>query len=280
VVPRERVRVAAEQLTRMAEQESPDPAELAAVRAELLAAERELAGPRERAPRGAGGKAKILAYLKARVGQPVSGEELREASGIQEWARRVRELRVEDGYPIEENAGSYTLLSEQPDLEVAARWQLANEIRRRPGDARDRIADYFRANVGKVVPLEELHYVARIKEVPRRIRELRDEFGMRISSRHARPELRPDEYMLETLDPLPANERQIRAAVWAAVVERDNYRCVRCGAIPGDRGRWLEVDHIVEKVDGGSDDLDNLQTLCNVCHASKTAAFQRERRGS
>ena len=82
------------------------------------------------------------------------------------------------------------LESSEPDAEASARWQVMNEIRRQPGDARDRIAALFRARVGEVVKLEDLHYVARIKEVPRRIRELRDEKGMRISSRHARPELR------------------------------------------------------------------------------------------
>ncbi len=31
------------------------------------------------------------------------------------------------------------------------------------------------------------------------------------------------------------------------------------------------VDHIVPKEQGGSDDLDNLQTLCKACHEHKTA---------
>ena len=42
------------------------------------------------------------------------------------------------------------------------------------------------------------------------------------------------------------------------------------------RSLW-EVDHIVPLVDGGSHDLDNLQTLCSPCHRAKTAAEATER---
>ena len=74
---------------------------------------------------------KILAYLKAHVGEDVSGEELAAASGIHEWARRLRELRVEHGYAITEVGDSvYRLESAEPDVERARRWTAANTIRR------------------------------------------------------------------------------------------------------------------------------------------------------
>jgi len=48
-----------------------------------------------------GAKAHILAYLRENVGRPVSGDELRYVTGNKkEWARRVRELRTEEGWPI------------------------------------------------------------------------------------------------------------------------------------------------------------------------------------
>ncbi len=48
-----------------------------------------------------GSKALILDYLLAHKGQVVSSKELQEASGgASEWARRVRELRDEQGYDI------------------------------------------------------------------------------------------------------------------------------------------------------------------------------------
>jgi 5-methylcytosine-specific restriction endonuclease McrA len=48
-----------------------------------------------------GSKKRILQYLLQRVGQVVTKSELQEASGgAAEWARRVRELRDEEGYRI------------------------------------------------------------------------------------------------------------------------------------------------------------------------------------
>tara|TARA_B100000676_G_C17971821_1_gene783758 strand:+ start:94 stop:333 length:240 start_codon:yes stop_codon:yes gene_type:complete len=34
----------------------------------------------------------------------------------------------------------------------------------------------------------------------------------------------------------------------------------------------FEIDHIVEIRDGGKDEFNNLQALCNNCHAKKTRA--------
>lgn len=48
-----------------------------------------------------GSKALILEYLLANQGRVISSKELQEASGgVAEWARRVRELRDEQGYDI------------------------------------------------------------------------------------------------------------------------------------------------------------------------------------
>jgi biotin operon repressor len=194
---RRRLKTLSGRLARLAEKETLDPQELTKVRAELVGVERVARG-RKRQARGEGARTQILQYLKEHVGQPVFGEELREVSGIQEWARRVRELRVESGYTIIEDGGRYTLVSPDPDPEVATRWARANEIRRQPGDARSRIAAILRENVGRVVSLDELLYVGKISEVARRVRELREE-GYQISSHNDRPDLRPGQYVLETL---------------------------------------------------------------------------------
>lgn len=50
------------------------------------------------------------------------------------------------------------------------------------------------------------------------------------------------------------------------VHERDQWICCRCGRITMD----LECDHIVNKAQGGTDDLSNLQSLCVPCHEEKT----------
>jgi hypothetical protein len=56
---------------------------------------------------------KILQFLKANVGRGVTNEELRYVAGDKtEWARRVRELRTEHGWPI------VTKTTGRPDLGV------------------------------------------------------------------------------------------------------------------------------------------------------------------
>jgi hypothetical protein len=48
-----------------------------------------------------GSRQRILEFLLANIGRVIEGDELREASGnVSEWARRVRELRDEEGYQI------------------------------------------------------------------------------------------------------------------------------------------------------------------------------------
>ena len=60
-------------------------------------------------------KDKILEFLRGNVGRSVTGEELRYvANNRSEWARRVRELRTEQGWPVvTKNTG-------RPDLRVGA----------------------------------------------------------------------------------------------------------------------------------------------------------------
>lgn len=48
----------------------------------------------------------------------------------------------------------------------------------------------------------------------------------------------------------------------AHALDRDNYTCQHCGA----KNVRLEVHHIKYRSQGGSDDLDNLITLCEDCH--------------
>ncbi len=217
---------------------------------------------------------RILDYLTSRVGQNVPGREIAEVAGIAEWARRIRELRVEHGYEItvvrKGRDSTYRLESPTPDLEQAVRWRLMNRVRRDPEHgARDRILAFLKANVGKTVTMDELRYVANIHEVGRRIRELRVEHGYLITSHLDRTGLRPGEYVLEALDPLPANER-LSAEQRTRILERDGYRCRRCGwsvVDPPTHGkRFVEVHHRIAVAHGGGSEDENLETLCNVCH--------------
>lgn len=48
-----------------------------------------------------GSKEKIRQYLLANIGRVLSSAEMQEASGgVAEWARRTRELRDQEGWPI------------------------------------------------------------------------------------------------------------------------------------------------------------------------------------
>ena len=65
--------------------------------------------------------------------------------------------------------------------------------------ARDKIRSYLEENVGKVVTTSMIREVAGISEYARRIRELRDEEGMRIRTHIDRHDLKLGEYVLEDL---------------------------------------------------------------------------------
>jgi len=51
------------------------------------------------------------------------------------------------------------------------------------------------------------------------------------------------------------------------VLKRAKYRCELCGVLDEDKA--LEVDHIVPRNHGGTDDLSNFQALCYSCNAMK-----------
>lgn len=57
------------------------------------------------------------------------------------------------------------------------------------------------------------------------------------------------------------------------VFKRDNYTCVECGARKSD-GATLHVDHKIPVSKGGTDELDNLQTLCSDCNLNKSDVIQ------
>ena len=64
--------------------------------------------------------------------------------------------------------------------------------------------------------------------------------------------------------------RNIPPKVRAAVMRRDGYRCVVCGAT-----ERLSLDHIVPYRDDGPDTVENLRVLCMPCNNRR---YQEERR--
>lgn len=243
----------------------------------------------------AGARDRILFYFRKYPLIVINGKELLVVSGIQEYARRIRELRVEFGWQIIsgvtakdmhkegdlplkkqdiEGMGTddYMLLSSELDKEAAYRWNVANEIRRSSGGVRDKILTFFQRNVGQSITGEELRYVAKDRtEWARSVRELRTEFGWPIVSRQTgRPELPIGVYLLESLRQSPEHDRTIPDDVRGAVLRRDGYKCTKCTWSHKEWNqsdpRHLEIHHIQEHAKGGANTEQNLTTLCTVCH--------------
>jgi hypothetical protein len=251
-------------------------------------------GRKPRARHGEGARAIIREYFHDNVGRWIDGEEIAVVSGIGEWARRVRELRVEEGYEIEEQDGRYCLRHSQPDGKSAAHWEKLHAIRQTDGSARDRILELFKSHVGEVLNRNEIEYAGKIKEGTRRLRELRDEFGWPIESHVDDPSLQPGQYRLvsaEDEDRKDPRQRLYPEHLRAEVFKRDDYTCQKCrrdhakAQAAGDRRFYLEIHHrtaVAEELDAlPADQLnspENLVTYCHGCHRVETADFHRERR--
>lgn len=143
--------------------------------------------------------------------------------------------------------------------------------------ARDKIREYFLANVGKVLTTQKIRKVAGISEYARRIRELRDEEGFQIKSHVDRADLKPGEYILETVEQKPVISRAISPQLRNAILERNGFTCQLCGSGPGDidpfnpnRKVRLHIDHIIPISQGGTDDKDNLRVLCSACNQGRS----------
>jgi hypothetical protein len=247
---------------------------------------------------------RIIEYLRKYPLVLIDGDELLVVSGIGEWARRVRELRVQFGWSVctgntlrdlfadvpetvdEYSAAlkvdprsirpdQYILMSDVQDREAALRWNQINAIRKAPGGVKTKILRLMRENVGRPITIEELRYVAKERnEWPRRIRELRTEDGWPIFTRmQGRTELPMGTYILDEDKQAEAHDRQIPDDVRVAVLSRDGFACTACGwthaAIqPGDPRKFLELHHLTAHKDKGANTAENLRTLCNVDHDS------------
>ena len=58
------------------------------------------------------------------------------------------------------------------------------------------------------------------------------------------------------------------AAEWQALCAVFGYRCVRC-----KQKRKLTRDHVIPVVDGGSDNIGNIQPMCQPCNSSKGSRY-------
>lgn len=215
----------------------------------------------------------------------IDGIEIAVVSGISDYPRRIRQLRVESGYQIASGASpdpesginlkpdQYMLVDPQPDADAARRWHVANRIRRGGAGSKKRVLQYMMENVGKVLTTEELAYVARdAKEYARRTRELRTEHGYAIATKFTgRPDLKVGQYVLQSKDRIAEpHDRHIPQEVEQAVYARDSNTCRVCG---WNIERWssqdpriLELHHLEHHKHGGKNIARNLVVICSKCH--------------
>lgn len=139
--------------------------------------------------------------------------------------------------------------------------------------SRAKLRDFFLDNIGKVLNSEQLREVAGTSEWARRVRELRNEEGLNIVTNNDRSALKPGEYILLDLKPVPAFERGISKEVRAFVLDRNGFTCQMCGAAAGEphpydifRKTRLHIGHIIDKSAGGKDIPGNLRAICSVCN--------------
>jgi hypothetical protein len=136
------------------------------------------------------------------------------------------------------------------------------------------ILEFFLRNLGKVVESRDIQAACGgAVEWARRVRELRNEIGYQILSHKDRSNLKPGQYLLETIARIPAFSRNISKETRAQVLERNGYTCQMCGAAAGDpdpfggyRTVRLTMGHIIDKSKGGSDESSNLRAICTNCN--------------
>ena len=142
--------------------------------------------------------------------------------------------------------------------------------------ARSKLRAYFEAHLGRVVSTRQLSRVAGIHDYQRRIRELRDEDGLQILSHNDRDDLKPGEYLLESLTPRPVIARGISDKLRRLILERNGYTCQVCGAGAGEESGCeagktcqLQIDHSVPISQGGTDEEHNLRAVCRGYNRDK-----------
>ncbi len=144
---------------------------------------------------------------------------------------------------------------------------------RKPG-SKQSILEFFLRNVGNVLESRDIQKASGgAVEWARRVRELRNEDGYQILSHKDRANLKPNQYLMETIERVPAFARGISQETRAWVLERNGYTCQMCGVAAGDpdplggnRTVRLTMGHIIDKSKGGDDTPQNLRAVCTNCN--------------
>ncbi|MEA1015143.1 hypothetical protein [Sphingosinicella sp. LY1275] len=141
-----------------------------------------------------------MAYLRSQAGRIVHTDELLIVAGIGDYARRIRELRTQCGWPIISGmavqdmrnemirngmlgAGvptsmapeEYMLVEDRQDIDAVRRWSMASSVRDAQGSTKERLLTYLRGSIGQRITAEELRYASgNDNDWAQTIRELRN----------------------------------------------------------------------------------------------------------
>lgn len=125
------------------------------------------------------------------------------------------------------------------------------------------VLEYLRSHAGEPVHHQTLRVLSGIDDVPRCLRLLRQQgwpiepLGGGISK------------LTEDVQGTPRGTRKgISDRIRYRVLFRDGFMCRACGQSAKD-GVKLNVDHIIPVDQGGTNELGNLQTLCEYCNHGK-----------
>ena len=234
---------------------------------------------------GTGARRRILTYFLKYPGVLLPGIEIALVSGISEWARRIRELRINSGWPIAhgltvlelQQAGelpacpelteqvvrdSYMLLSEQRDGGIVARWKSATTIGASTMLPEEKLATYLAMHVGTPVTSEELRQASGTSSLwATAIRSLRVNGGWPITS-HAvgRPDLPRGNFILNAAIPNPEHDRGISDVIRSALFAESEHKCQICGWSRSSTSqfdvRYLDIHRTASAP----------IAACNVCH--------------
>jgi hypothetical protein len=105
---------------------------------------------------------------------------------------------------------------------------------------------------------------------------------MTIKSHRERPDLRPGEYVLESLEYAPVANSRIPDPVRKTVLLRDGTVCRFCGfdssaarsARDAPRPK-LRIDYIEPLESGGKDEDENIAVICSSCYKSRQKTLRR-----
>lgn len=109
---------------------------------------------------------------------------------------------------------------------------------------------------GNVVGPVTYAVIPKTPENYHRLRELMKEFGVKKLD-GVEPK---NKGKIKQRDPIPSALRH-------EVFKRDGYKCKECGKT--NKETTLHADHIIPVSKGGTDELDNFQTLCEECNTAK-----------